>query len=87
MRAAAYWQLREWLDPEHGYGVALPPGRELLAELCAPRYRMLTSGVQLESKDEVKKRLGRSPDLADPVVYATAGMAVPRPTQLVWSRG
>jgi hypothetical protein len=70
VRAAAWWAFREALDPAGGQSIALPPGRELRAELCAPRWKPLTSGVQLESKDDTKTRLGRSPDLADAVVMA-----------------
>ena len=70
LRAAAYWRMREWLDPELGFNLALPPGREVLAELCAPRYKMTTAGIQLEAKDEVKKRLSRSPDVGDALVMS-----------------
>ena len=38
----------------------------LVAELSLPSYRVLSTGkVQVESKDEMKKRGARSPDLAD----------------------
>ena len=70
VRAAAYWKLREALDPDHGEGLALPPDPELLADLCAPRYELKPSGIQLESKDDVSARLGRSPDRGDAVVLA-----------------
>lgn len=70
IRAASYWKLREALDPELGDGIALPPDAELLADLCAPRFKVTTGGVLLESKDEIKARLGRSPDKGDAVVMA-----------------
>ena len=41
---------------------------ELTAELTMPNYKVLSTGkIQVESKDEIKKRAGgnRSPDLAD----------------------
>jgi hypothetical protein len=75
-RSAAYWHLRELLDPSTDDEIALPPGRELREELCAPRYKVLTSGIAVESKEEIKKRLGRSPDLADAVVYAFADVLI-----------
>jgi hypothetical protein len=81
LRAAAYWRLREALDPVNGSTIALPPDAELLADLCAPTWHLdRGSGkVQIEDKDEVKKRLGRSPDCADAVVLAwwAAGEAGP----------
>jgi hypothetical protein len=69
-RAEAYWTLREALDPEKGDGLMLPPDRELLADLCAPRWSMRVSGIQVESKEDIVKRLGRSPDCGDAVVLA-----------------
>ena len=71
-RAAAWWALRDALDPAHGSQLALPPSRELRAELCAPRYEKQASGIKLEDKDETKKRIGRSPDLGDAYVMANA---------------
>ena len=70
VRAAAYWKFREALDPDHGEGVALPPDAELVADLCAPRYELKPSGIQLEDKEQIKARLGRSPDKGDAVVLA-----------------
>lgn len=68
IRAEMYWRLRLALDPEHGATLALPPGQELLRDLCAARYEIQTGGViKIEDKAEIKKRLGRSPDLADAV--------------------
>lgn len=68
VRAASYWKLRECLDPVHGENLALPPDAELLADLCAPRYKLTASGIQLEAKEEISQRLGRSPDAGDAVV-------------------
>lgn len=70
VRAASYWKMREALDPKHGDNLALPPDAELLSDLCAPRFKVTPSGVLLESKDEIKARLGRSPDKGDAVVMA-----------------
>ncbi len=71
-RAEWWWGLREALDPERGEGLALPPDRELLADLTAPRWRLGSRGIQVESKDEIRARLGRSPDKGDSLVYAHA---------------
>lgn len=70
VRAYAYWSLREALDPDKGDGLALPPDPELLADLCAPRWTMRTNGVQVEPKEQIIERIGRSPDKGDAVVLA-----------------
>lgn len=70
VRARDWWRLREALDPEYGDDIALPPGREIKADLCAPRWRMKATGIQIESKDDLKVRLGRSPDDGDAIVMA-----------------
>jgi hypothetical protein len=70
VRAASYWKLREALDPASGENVCLPDDSELLSDLCAPRYKVMSSGIQLEAKEDLKERLGRSPDKGDAVVMA-----------------
>lgn len=70
VRAAAHWKFREALDPETGDDIALPDDRQLLADLCAPRYSVPVSGVTVEPKESVKKRLGRSPDRGEAVILA-----------------
>lgn len=41
------------------------------ADLTAPRYSLTTRGlIKVESKDEIRKRLGRSPDDADALLLA-----------------
>jgi hypothetical protein len=76
LRALAYWRMREWLDPTNGVNGALPPDRRLLAGLTAPRYTIQAHGVALETKKDVVKRLGWSPDEADAAVMALIGMPV-----------
>jgi len=71
IRAAAWWQFRERLDPATGSNVALPPDDTMLSHLSAPTWKV-TSGakIQIESKESMKKRLGWSPDAGDAVVMA-----------------
>lgn len=80
-RAHAYWTLRELLDPaqEGGATLALPPDESLTEDLCSAKWTMTSAGrIVLESKEDVRKRLGRSPDMADAVVLACcADYAVP----------
>ena len=68
VRAAAWWCMREALDPDHGSVVALPPDPGLLAELAAPRFLIRTRKYLIEDKKDIVSRMGRSPDLADAVV-------------------
>jgi hypothetical protein len=71
-RAEWWWGLREDLDPDFGGGLMLPPDPELLADLTAPRWRLAARGIQVEGKDEIRARIGRSPDKGDSLVYAHA---------------
>jgi hypothetical protein len=70
LRAEAWWGLREALDPQSGDDLMLPPDRELLADLTAPKFKVTTSGILVEAKEEIKERLGRSPDCGDAVALA-----------------
>lgn len=70
VRAAAYWNLREKLDPSRHSMLALPPGREVLADLTAPRWKKVGDKLQIEKKADIKARLGRSPDVGDAIVMA-----------------
>jgi hypothetical protein len=73
-RSEVHWRFREALDPdqEHGSPIALPPDPQLLADLTAPRWKLMARGIQVEDKDVLKKsdRLGRSPDKGDAVMMA-----------------
>ena len=70
VRAASYWKFREALDPIHGDNICLPDDPELRADLCTPRYKVTAQGIIVEPKEEIIKRLGRSPDCGDAVVMA-----------------
>jgi len=70
-RAEAWWHLRELLDPDRGEEIALPPDDLLIGDLTAPRWKETSNGrIQIESKDDIRKRLGRSTDSADAVIMA-----------------
>jgi len=69
-RAEAWWKFREALEPGLGEPIALPPDRELVADLAAPTWKLTPQGIQIEKKADLKKRLGRSPDKGDAVVMA-----------------
>lgn len=68
-----WWHLRDLLHPMAQNPIALPRDMRLLGELSGRRYRMNKDNqIQIESKDDFKKRLGRSPDRADAAVLAYA---------------
>ena len=75
-RAEMYFALAEWVRA----GGALPSGHpELTAELTAPTYKFDNANhLLLEKKAEVKKRTGRSPDLADGLALTFAAPVAPR---------
>ncbi len=68
VRAAAIWGFRESLDPETGDDLAIPYDKELKREALAHRWKPTPSGIQILSKDEVKDKIGRSPDSFDAIV-------------------
>jgi len=68
-RAELWWSFRDLLNPENGHKLALPPDSGLFADLCAPTYTLKPTGIQIEPKEHIVKRLGRSPDKGDAVVY------------------
>jgi len=70
LRSELWWRFREALDPQSGDDVALPPDRRLAAQLAAPTWRLRGQGILIESKDDVRKRLGASTDDADAVILA-----------------
>jgi len=55
--------MREALDPAYDTGIALPPSQKLKADLCTPKWTMKDSAtIKVESREDIVKRLGRSPD-------------------------
>lgn len=70
-RAELWWRFFEALSPDSGEDIMLPPDPRLAAQLAAPRYLIRTGSViVIESKEEVRKRLGSSTDRADAVIMA-----------------
>ena len=86
MRAEAWWRLREALDPGQADGspIQLPDDPVLLRDLTAPTFRVGPQGVQVESKETIKARLGRSPDRGDAVVMAWHGGPRWRTHETLW---
>lgn len=74
-RAEAWWRVRELLDPRNTPTLCLPPDDRLIGDLVTPKYRILTGPVgkvQIESKDVIRRAIGRSTDAGDAVVMILA---------------
>lgn len=80
MRSELWWSFREALDPFKGDGVALPPSAALKAQLTAPHWQLRGDKILIESKDDLRKRLGTSTDEADAVIMGWHGRA----EQMFW---
>ena len=73
LRAELWWAVRESLDPKNHEPLLLPPDEDLLADLSAPTFKYTAKGqIQIEAKEDTKKRLGHSPDRADAVMLTFA---------------
>lgn len=70
MKSLLWWRLREALDPANNTGIALPPDEELLRDLTAPLWKVRNKVVQVETREEIIKRIGRSPDWGSALVLA-----------------
>jgi hypothetical protein len=73
VRSAAYWNLRELLDPAFDPVLALPPDDLMISDLTTPTWAVTTGvppKIQVETKDKVVDRLGRSPDRGDAIAMA-----------------
>ncbi len=79
-RSELWWKFREALDPTNNTGIALPPSKQLLADLCAPVWRVSGDVVQVESREDIVKRIGRSPDWAS--AYCLALMDTPKRAEI-----
>jgi hypothetical protein len=80
-RAEMIWAMREALDPAGPFPIALPDDLEIEQDLTAYRYQMTRGGIQIESKQDMKKRLGRSPDVGDALCLAL--IATPKEEQVI----
>jgi hypothetical protein len=72
-RAMSHWRFREALDPDQpgGSPIALPNDPGLRADLAAARYEITPRNeIKIEDKEDIKKRIGRSPDKSDAVIEA-----------------
>lgn len=71
LRDELFWSCREWFEARD---CKIPSDDTLIAELTGVRYKYLSTGkLKVESKDEMKRRGQRSPDVADAFVLSFAG--------------
>lgn len=82
LRTQLWWQMREALDPANNTGISLPLDKELAADLCAPVWKMRGAVLQVESRDEIVKRIGRSPDRGTAYVLALMDSPI-MPTEML----
>lgn len=66
LRAQMWWQLRE--DLRNGR-IALPDDKELVQDLITPTWWTHGGKIFVEPKEDIRDRLGRSPDKGDAAVY------------------
>jgi hypothetical protein len=85
MRAYCLWAVRDALDPSfnsHREPLALPPDDDLVQELCEHHWDTKSNGdIYIEEKDEIKARLGRSPDDSDALALSYFPKKVQRAQQ------
>ena len=70
LRSEIWWRMREALDPSSNTGLALPPDQQLLADLCAPTWKLVGTDIAVASREEIIQRIGRSPDYGSAYVLA-----------------
>ena len=73
LRAELWFKARQWLSARD---CSLPEDEELRASLVTPKYKFTSNGkIQVESKEEMKRRGLPSPDAADAFVLTLASDA------------
>ncbi len=82
LRDELFWSAREWFEARDCH---MPQDDTLISEITGIRYKYLSTGkLKVESKDEMKRRGQRSPDVADAFVLSFAGAGA---VAGGWSRG
>jgi hypothetical protein len=69
-RAEAHWTVRELLRKKALDMADMEEADDTVTQLLAIRYRIKKGKILVESKDEVRKRLGRSPDDSDALLLS-----------------
>ena len=83
LRTELWEKARSWFE---GLDVVIPNDEGLITELCSVGYGFSSTGkTKVESKDEIRKRLGSSPDSADALILTFASYAS-RNASKSWSK-
>ena len=83
MRAYLFWCVRDWLNPKNNTGAMLPPDQQLIEEASEIRWMFRSDGrIQIEPKDDIKKRIGRSTDRFDALANTFYPTDVRKPIDL-----
>lgn len=77
-RAEIFFLMAEWIKG----GGAIPRIPGLMEELTAPTYSHRGDKLLLEPKEDIKKRIGRSPDLADALALTFSYPVAARPRDI-----
>ena len=68
LRSQMWWQFKLDLeDPKSD--IALPDDNTLFADLMTPLFQLRKGKIVVQPKEEIRKKLGRSPNKGDAVVY------------------
>jgi hypothetical protein len=70
LRSYLWWKMREALDPLNNNAIELPPHKRLRADLCAPKYSLPGQAIKVQSRDDIIKAIGRSPDYGTAAILA-----------------
>jgi hypothetical protein len=80
LRAELWWEVGRDLSKDMAWDLAAVDDG-VISQLVAPKYSVARGGrIQVEAKDDVRRRIGRSPDDADALL-----LAFYRPPREVWS--
>lgn len=84
-RTEMWWEMAQWVK---SVGI-LPSGQEMQQDLAAPRYthKNKRGRMQLESKDDLRKRGLKSPDVGDALALTFAAAVAPRSLNLQTVQG
>jgi len=66
LKAELWFEAKEWFELEEP---EIPDDQDLITDLVTPKYQTNPSGkIKIESKEQIKKRIGRSTDTGDALV-------------------
>ena len=78
-RSEMWFEMAQWIKR----GGSIPPCPQLKKELITPTYGFQNGKLKLEEKEQIKKRLGFSPDIADALALTFSIPDMPKIEQLI----